>query len=149
MGKISKFFRLNGSEKLLFCRAVYLLIHSRVALHRQPFQTLVDGHSTSNFSDHLQASEPIPVDNLIRLLAAACRFIPLTTCLSRAMAGQRLLTTCGHSPILHIGVARERNRNLEAHAWLSLDGKIILGNIPDLERYRELPPLPARELKGA
>ena len=65
------------------------------------------------------------------------------------MAGQRFLTGCGYLPTLHIGVAREKGENLEAHAWLSLDGRIIVGNVPDLDRYRELPPFQAGRLPGS
>ncbi len=140
MGKVLKFFYLTGSEKLIFCRAVYLLFYYRIALRRQHFQTLVDQLSNSTTTAPLQPVSSIPADILIRLLAAACRIVPFTTCLSRAMAGQRLLTGCGYFSKLHIGVAREKGEKLEAHAWLSLDGLIILGNAPDLDRYRELPP---------
>ncbi len=139
MGKVLKFFRLAGPEKLFFCRAVYLLFYYRIALRRQHFQTLVDRLSNSKTTAPLQPVPSIPADTLIRLLAAACRIVPFTTCLSRAMAGQRLLTGCGYCSKLHIGVAREKGEKLEAHAWLSLDGRIILGNTPDLDRYRELP----------
>lgn len=148
MGRISKFFLLTGPEKLIFCRAVYLLVYFRIALHRQHFQTLVDRLMISSGGGHLPASALIPADTIIQLLAAAGRLIPFSTCLSRAMAGQRLLMRYGHFPALHIGVAREEGENLEAHAWLSLEGRIILGSIPDIERYRELPPLQGGGSKG-
>jgi len=141
--KVLKFFHLTSREKLAFCRAVYLLLYYRIALRRQHFQTMVDSLLHAGSSTFQQTGEPISVDVLVRLLAVACRVVPFTTCLSRAMAGQRLLTSYGHASVFHIGVAREKDLDLEAHAWLSLDGNLILGNIPDLERYRELPPLQA------
>lgn len=149
MGKVLKFFHLTGSEKLIFCRTVYLLFYYRIALRRQHFQTLVDRLSNPKNTVPLQPVPTIPADILIRLLAAACRIVPFTTCLSRAMAGQRLLTACGYFSKLHIGVAREKGEKLEAHAWLSLDGRIILGNAPDLDRYRELPPFQADRSQGS
>ncbi|MCF6186980.1 MAG: lasso peptide biosynthesis B2 protein [Desulfobulbaceae bacterium] len=149
MGKVLKFFHLTGSEKLIFCRAVYLLFYYRIALRRQHFQSLVDQLSNSTTTALLQTVPSIPADTLIRLLAAACRIVPFTTCLSRAMAGQMILTGCGYFSRLHVGVAREKEEELEAHAWLSLDGRIILGNVPDLDRYRELPLYQGRGTKGS
>lgn len=139
MGKVVKFFHLSGPEKFIFCRAVYLLLYYRLALPRKHFQTLIDRLSNSGSGEDMQASPLIPAETLIGLLAAACRVVPFSTCLSRSMAGQRLLMQYGYFPRLHIGVARENSRKLEAHAWLSLNGKVVLGNVPDLERYRELP----------
>jgi len=147
--RVLKFFHLTGAEKLIFCRAVYLLFYYRIALGRQHFQTLVDRLSHPSPTGPVRNSEPIPVDTLVQLLAAACRIVPFTTCLSRAMAGQRLLTGCGYFSKLHIGVARKKGENLEAHAWLSLNGQIILGNVPDLDRYRELPPFQADRSPGS
>ena len=85
-------------------------------------------------------SEQLPVADMVRLLASACRFVPFSTCLSRAIAGNRLLRSYGVWPTLHIGVAKENEGELEAHAWLSLEGNIILGDTGNLKRFSELPP---------
>jgi len=143
VGKILKFILLAGPEKLIFCQAVYLLVYYWVALHRQRFHQLIARLLNTDSGDHQQGTKLIPADVIIRLFVAACRIVPFSTCLSRAMAGQQLLTRYGYSPIFHIGVAREGQQALEAHAWLSLDENLILGNIPDLDRFRELPPLQA------
>ncbi|MBU1139564.1 MAG: lasso peptide biosynthesis B2 protein, partial [Proteobacteria bacterium] len=72
----------------------------------------------------------------------ASHFIPGSTCLSNALAGQILFSSYGHKTRLHIGVARDQENTLEAHAWLSLEGATIVGGLPDLDRYKELPSLP-------
>ena len=142
MGKVLKFFHLTSREKLVFFRAAYLLCYYRIALRRQHFQTLIERLLGAEEA-LCHTAEPVPAETVLRLFAAACRIVPFTTCLSRAMAGQRILNGYGHVPVFHIGVAREQDLDLEAHAWLSLDGDLVVGNVPDLERYRELPPLQA------
>lgn len=81
----------------------------------------------------------MPPARLVALLEAAGKLVPFTTCLSKALAGSILMHKYGFDTSLHIGVAKENVDVLEAHAWLSLDGRIIVGNCPDLKRFRELP----------
>jgi hypothetical protein len=149
LGKVSTFFRLNREEKRIFFHAVSLLIRSRIALRRKPFKILVERLASLNPCTRLQIFPPISISayKLMRLFAAACRSVPFTTCLSRAMAGQQFLLAYGHVPVLHIGVVKEDKQNLKAHAWLTLEEHVILGRIPDLSRYRELPPLAAGKVK--
>ncbi len=140
--RIKRFFLLTTAEKVFFCQAVCLLAYSRLVLHRMPFQKLIDpAMASSSRGSICPASRKIPLASMIRLFARACRYVPFSTCLSRAIAAQRLLRSYGVFPTLHIGVARQEGKELEAHAWLSLEGNIILGDTGNLQRYSELPSL--------
>ena len=69
------------------------------------------------------------------------KFVPFSTCLSNALAGQILFATCHHPTTLHIGVRNTPDAGFEAHAWLTLNSTILLGHLPDLDSYKELPPI--------
>lgn len=75
---------------------------------------------------------------MARLIAVANSLVPFSTCLSQAFAGQILFALHGMRTTFHIGVVAKSGNNFEAHAWLCLDGKIILGYLPNIKRFREL-----------
>ena len=139
MAKLYKFFRLPVREKLLFFHALYLLAFYRIRLQRSSIQKLFDHVQHLSSLQHNTALNPVPPACIARLLNVAAELIPFSTCLSKAMAGQILLAKCGHKSKLHLGVSRDNQQIFAAHAWLSLDGTIILGGRPDLAQYRELP----------
>lgn len=82
----------------------------------------------------------MPSARLVALLEAGGNVVPFTTCLSKALAGSMLMYRHGYDTRLHIGVAKNNDDGLEAHAWLTLGARIIVGNCPDMQRFRELPP---------
>lgn len=141
MGRLFKFFRSPGREKVLFFYAVYLLATYRVRLRVTPTQNLFSRVQRLSRDRYVPEPGPVPPQRIARLLNVAALFIPYSTCLSKALAGQILFAGHGYKTRLHIGVANDAQKKFEAHAWLSLDGTILIGRIPDLERYREFPSL--------
>jgi len=67
----------------------------------------------------------------------ASRYIPHATCLVQAIAMQALLAHNGYSSQLHIGVAKANRGQLQAHAWVEYDGRVVLG-ATSAQRYTPL-----------
>ena len=59
------------------------------------------------------------------------------TCLTQALAAEVLLRRQGYPSLLHIGVLRGEEGQLEAHAWLKSGDKVVIGG-GELERYTPL-----------
>lgn len=80
-----------------------------------------------------------PVTQLAWLVTVAGRHSPTTaTCLTEALALSWLLSRQGIATNLRIGVAH-RHGDLDAHAWLEQNGRIILGKT-DADAYAPLMP---------
>ena len=141
MKYLLKFFHLPFAEKKIFFHALYLLARYRILLFWTPIKDLFD-HVHSLSHNILPTPGAISPARMARLIQVTSHLVPGSTCLSNALAGQILFAGHGHKTQLHIGVARDEHNTLEAHAWLSLDGTILMGNLPDLSRFTELPPLP-------
>lgn len=94
--------------------------------------------SEKSQSDFTSGSAKIPPKRMARLITAAGSILPFSTCLSNALAGQALFAMHGQKTTLHIGVCKNNEIGFEAHAWLCQDGEILLGQLPDMVRYREL-----------
>ncbi len=72
----------------------------------------------------------------------ATRYMPGgAKCLARALTTQVLMSHSGFSPELCIGVAKAESGELEAHAWIKHQGYVVIGHLPDLPRYIQLPSL--------
>ena len=56
------------------------------------------------------------------------------TCLPQALAAQVLLERCGYPARLRVGVVKGGEGQLEAHAWVESQGRIIVGGA-EVERY--------------
>jgi hypothetical protein len=141
---IRKFLHLSSRDRKLVIKAVLLVGAVRLGLWLLPFQVVlrmleIQKKKTAEFR---KANPAAPLDRYIWAVKAASQYLPAATCLTQALATQTLLTKNGHPADLRIGVLKTKEGQLEAHAWVESDGKIVIGNLPDLARYNALPSLP-------
>jgi transglutaminase superfamily protein len=129
MRLLRKFLMLPADERRLLVRAVVLLALVRAGLGRLPFamlRRLVTGGrlETGQASDGDRAL----ADQVVWAVTAASRRMPrLTTCLSRALTVHAMLARGGYPSRLQIGVVRGSQGELEGHAWVESDGRILIG----------------------
>jgi hypothetical protein len=71
----------------------------------------------------------------------ASSYVPAATCLTQALTTVKLLTKFRQPANFRIGVAKNEEGKLEAHAWVESCGLIVTGDLPDLSRYTVLSPL--------
>ena len=98
----------------------------------------------SSFQNPRQRTVPHPgdIDRVVwAVRTVGQKILGDKPCLTEAMATQLLLNRRRLSTYLRIGVARGEQGKLEAHAWIEHEGRILIGNSPDDERFSQLPPL--------
>ncbi len=139
MRPLATFLALPGSDRLLLVRATATLVAVRCALH------LVSIERLRAWAGHLREGNR-PADPIIWSVRTAARRVPGATCLSSALALQRLLSSAGHPSQVHIGVARDAS-GFMAHAWLVHDGVVVIGE-EEHERYAHLTAWDARKTFG-
>ncbi|MBU0944526.1 MAG: lasso peptide biosynthesis B2 protein [Proteobacteria bacterium] len=133
------FLRLTRAEKVFFCHALLLLTRYRIRLQTTSLEKLIELVRQETQCYRQQKKTDLALHRLSRLIQIAAKLVPFSTCLSNALAGQVLFTANNHPTTLHIGVRNTPEKGFEAHAWLTLDGAILLGHLPDLRSYKELP----------
>lgn len=69
---------------------------------------------------------------------AGC-YVPGVRCLERAIAAHLLLAYSGYPTRLCIGLERKDGGHLEGHAWIEMEGEVIIGNVPNLGQFWRLP----------
>jgi hypothetical protein len=140
MGKTLKYLQLPfGHQKLLF-QALVVVGLIRIGLWILPFRKVTQILSVltrRDVPDSLgKTIAPQDSDNKVAWrVKTVSRLVPEATCLTQALATQMLLRRCGQGSDLRIGVAKGEGGKLEAHAWVELNGKVIIGKLPDLYRY--------------
>lgn len=139
MRRIRKFFSLPITEKIIFCRALFLLTIFRFSLQFKSFKRVVNSFSPKAARQIPIQKNSTPPAQVAILLNAAATIVPFSTCLSKSLAGLALFRSLGYETRLYIGVAQENGSMLEAHAWLTLGGTVLVGYRSDLARYREMP----------
>ena len=75
---------------------------------------------------------------IVRFVAIVSACIPDATCLTQAISAVVLLTRYGYASTLRIGVMKTGVARLSAHAWVDLDGRIVIGELPDMSCFTVL-----------
>ncbi len=127
-----KFFLLRRQKQSALLKALLLLWTCRLGLWLLPFKTL--RHLLAKIA-FLSTRGPAKTDTIIWAVAVGSRYVPVATCLTQALAGQVLLNRHDVPALLRIGVAKDEQGVFRAHAWVESQGRILIGNSPDLHRY--------------
>ena len=138
---LGKFRRLSSSERRLMFGAALLLGAIRLGLWLLPFLTLRRQLAKITPINRRLQGEQVSVSKVVWAVEVLSRYIPGVKCLARALATQVLLRCYGHGADLRIGVARSEKGQLQAHAWVESQGRIVSGKLKDMRRYTPLPPL--------
>ena len=74
-------------------------------------------------------------------VSSSARRIPKASCLTQALVAQYLLLIKGVDAFLRLGVSRNAKGKFDAHAWVEVDGKIVIGENEEISRFIPLPVL--------
>jgi hypothetical protein len=130
MASLKAFVALTSQDRKLFLRTLALVVAVRIGLFVMSFKRLQ--RLTSR--PVLHGSALRPVSRCVWAVRAASRYVPRATCLTQALAGQRILAASGYESRIEIGVAKDERRRFLAHAWVVSGGEIVIGQ-EQADRY--------------
>ena len=135
--KFTRFWQLEGKDKLLLLQAVGWLAIARGILVVFSFQSLSERLADAG---RVAGTEPDP-EELRRIsyaVSAAANNVPWRSdCFPQSIAARKLLQRRGYASIIHLGVERVGDADLAGHAWLTCGDTVVTGG-SDLDRYTEL-----------
>lgn len=136
MRKIYKFLFFPYQKKKLLGQSLFLVWIIRIGLWLFSFKSLDKwlSYFDSNNIDNAQANWTI-INGVVRTVQACSRYVPYATCLTQALATRTLLQMKGQYSQLKIGVKKYEDEKFTAHAWIEVDGRIIIGKRPYHHRY--------------
>jgi hypothetical protein len=117
--------------------AFFLLRRIHAALGSKPFTEvradLLRGRSATHTGAVGDGSARAHVDDgtpLGRAVESAARYVPGALCVAQALAGQVMLARRGSPSTIHFGFLRSKAGAVEGHAWLEVDGAVVVGDGP-------------------
>ncbi len=149
MKRLYRFFSRKLDSFWLVLQTFMLLGCIRIGLCLFPFSVL--RHLLDSISRFLvkPQRESLEVDikstndaiyKLVWAVNVSSKYSPgKVKCLARALATKFSMNRRGYFPELRIGIAPGKTGNLEAHAWVENRGKVLIGQLQDLARYKVLP----------
>ncbi|HNU09135.1 MAG TPA: lasso peptide biosynthesis B2 protein [Pyrinomonadaceae bacterium] len=75
------------------------------------------------------------IERTVLSVKRCCRYVPGATCLTQALTVFILLRKNRQPSKLRIGVEKDATKRFRAHAWVEIDGTVVIGDLPDLKRY--------------
>lgn len=141
MSKLRAFLRLDLRDKCFLVKVAFLMLIIKLGLAVIPFSLLLnllrawrEGRSGTRVLD------PKSVERATWGIEVMSPYIPGATCLTRALAALTLLGNLDQTVCVRIGIAKKEDGGLTAHAWVEIEGQILMGNQLDLSRYAVLSP---------
>ena len=131
-----RFFKLKSGRRLLL-EAVFWLGISRLAILLIPFRRIAPhlGRHMLESTDSITPDQQTHLRQLADTIRRAARNLPWECkCLAQAMAGKAMLSRQGIPSTLYLGLAKDPQNALQAHAWLRAGGLIVTGG-RGCERY--------------
>ncbi len=124
-----RFLRLPVRDRLLIAEAVLSVAAVRLALIFLRFCDLLFWLEKASVQFRARSSaERPPSGRIIWAIQAASKWVPnANSCLPRALAARFLLARWGYPAELSIGVAKDGDGKLEAHAWVESLGEVVIG----------------------
>ena len=126
MRRLRKFLYLSLEDKILFFKAVVLVGAFRISLLIFPLklvQQFVD-----SVTQKLSKPKTNPQEKISWCIKTVGNYLlGPESCLPVALAAKVLLKQNGYPATINIGVYKDNEIKLEAHAWVESEGKIIVG----------------------
>jgi Transglutaminase-like superfamily len=137
--------RLAPADRKLVFAALALLTVVKIALWMLSFQHVTRFVKIPNRPRPVHRS--FTPQQVVWAVQLASRYVPRATCLPQALTTQILLSWHGHLSRLHIGVMVVAQK-FEAHAWVECDGRVVIGEAEEIERYTPILAIDTGPLKN-
>ncbi|MFL0198644.1 lasso peptide biosynthesis B2 protein [Clostridium sp. WILCCON 0269] len=128
--RMTKLFKLSWDEQRLLFEAFFLSGIARFAILSLPFNKLAAfvGKHREESSEQVSDIDEITIGKIKWAVSVVCRFTPWESkCFVQALAGQIMLKKRKIDSTLYLGVARDKEKKLLAHAWLRSGNIIVTG----------------------
>lgn len=141
---LRKLRRLAPARRRAVLEAALWIVAIRTALLVFPFHTVLRVvRRLARPPGRPGLPRPDPDDAVWAVQAAGRRLLRRNPCLTEALAALVVLRRAGRAATLRVGVAKDGDVRLRAHAWVEDEGRVIVGGETAPLDYVTLPALDA------
>lgn len=138
--RIRSFLSYSTDERKLIARAWVILFAVQLLLWTVPYR-----HVHRKFVKKSEGQDHPVSKSVLRSIRnavlVAAKYIPYSKCLSQAICLAALLAKHNISYTFFVGVMKNKSGKLSAHAWIEVNGWVIIGDLPDLHQFQPFPDL--------
>lgn len=130
MKKLMKFFRLKFGRKLMLLESAFFLAVSRIAVLTVKFDRIAPRLGEHGKESTEEIAQPyLPVINEVKwaVNAMSAHTFWESKCLVQAIAAKKMLKRRKIKSTLYLGVAKDSDGKMIAHAWVKSGGIILTG----------------------
>jgi hypothetical protein len=130
MNRLAKFARLSGPDRLLFLEAAIWLGIARLGILIIPFRRIAPflGEHMAESPQRMAPAHRDHVERISWAIKTARRQVPWEcTCLAQAMAAKGMFKLRGFQSTIYLGLAKDGEEKLVAHAWLRCAEVTVVG----------------------
>jgi hypothetical protein len=128
MPLLRRLLALAPDERRVLVKATFWVAVVKLGLGRIPFATLHRLVTGGGRNGARSAGDRAIPGQVAWAVTVVSRYVPgPTTCLSRALTVQGMLSRLGSPSRLHVGVIRGTQGEVEGHAWVDCEGRILVG----------------------
>lgn len=138
---------MSRAERRLTVKVAVLLGTIGLALRLLPFRTVLGFLDRTTRPTVLpRAVPPFVVEPIVRAVMRAGRYVlGSRPCLAQALTTQLLLRREGWPARVHVGVVRGDRGEVQAHAWVESEGKVVIGgSVSELAHFTPILVLDSR-----
>ena len=124
MNKVFIFFQISLEDKFLLMKTYFLLWNVRLMLWIFKIQRIV------NFTERIGSStkqKTLSIKKIVWAVNSTSPYVPKASCLTRSLVARILLKQYGYKSEIKIGVTKDDEGQLNAHAWVEVDNKTVIG----------------------
>ena len=125
--RLPRLDRLTPEEWLLAGEALASLVWASLAIAFLPFRKVADMASRAPARPAASLDAGLPKRIRWAVDAWARRVPWRAVCFQRGLAAHRMLRRRGYDSRLHYGVAQKEEKGLQAHVWVTLGGRAVIG----------------------
>jgi hypothetical protein len=133
MKRLRRFLTSHADRRLLF-QSFCFLAGVRLGLWIAPAKLVSQSLSYNQSAADSGKNDWSAIRQVVSAVKFWSRFVPKATCLTQALATQRILRRRGQHCVVKIGVNRAVD-DLAAHAWIEIEGRIVIGRVSGISRY--------------
>ena len=142
MSLLAKIREYSIQELFVLFEAFFVVMFWRVSLYLVPYKKVLTwverGFRSQPGPSIVKSLEERKRQILWAVRVVSRRLLGDSPCLPQALAAKWMLGRLGTASELRIGVARGKEKQLEAHAWLESEGNILIGGKTSPFHFKQL-----------
>lgn len=139
---LSRLGQLSWNERWLLLDALRILWFYRCVLFIFPYsytRKLLIPTPDHRFAAGQFVSSTISIGQVVWAVSRASLLVLKgQNCLLLALSTRRLLAKWGYQSCLRLGVRKPEPHDLDAHAWVECNGRVVIGRMKDLQQFAPL-----------